>query len=38
VILGNAPVEFGAEEGLGLMRLIEAIYKSAATGKSVEVK
>ncbi len=37
-ILGNAPVEFGAEEGLGLMRLIEAIYKSAATGRSVEVK
>jgi predicted dehydrogenase len=37
-ILGNGPAECGAAEGAALMRLIEGIYKSAATGKSAEVK
>jgi predicted dehydrogenase len=37
-INGQTSVECGAEQGVELMRLIEAIYKSAATGKSIELK
>jgi predicted dehydrogenase len=37
-ILGQATPSAGPAEGLVLMRMIDAIYKSAATGKSVEIK
>jgi predicted dehydrogenase len=37
-ILGEATPSIGPAEGVTLMRLVDAIYKSAATGKSVAVK
>jgi len=37
-ILGEASPSVGPAEGVTLMRLVDAIYKSAATGKSVAVK
>jgi predicted dehydrogenase len=37
-ILGQATPSVGAAEGVMLMRTVDAIYKSAATGKSVVVK
>jgi predicted dehydrogenase len=36
-IAGNAPFKATGEEGLRDMRIIEAIYESARTGKSVEL-
>jgi predicted dehydrogenase len=37
-IAGETQPQIGAAQGVILMRLIDAIYKSAASGKSVEVK
>jgi predicted dehydrogenase len=37
-LLGKATPVVGAEQGVVLMQMIDAIYKSAAAGKSVEVK
>ncbi len=37
-ILGKAPVATGPEQGVVLMQMIEALYRSAETGKSVEVR
>jgi predicted dehydrogenase len=37
-IQGKASPIIGAKEGVVLMQMIDAIYKSAETGKSVEVK
>jgi len=37
-ILGNAKPLIGAAEGVTLMRMIDAIYRSSETGKSVELK
>ena len=37
-ILGKAQPIIGAAEGVQLMSMIDAIYKSSATGKSVEIK
>ena len=34
---GNAPCRAPAEDGVALMKIIDAIYKSAETGKSVEI-
>jgi len=34
-ILGQATPSVGGVEGVTLMRVIDAIYKSAATGKSI---
>lgn len=35
---GEAQPQIGASQGLMLMRMIDGIYKSAATGKSIEIK
>jgi predicted dehydrogenase len=32
------PPEVGPSQGVDLMQMIDAIYKSAATGKSAEVR
>jgi predicted dehydrogenase len=37
-ILGKEPPAMGADQGIVLMRMIEALYRSAESGKSVEVK
>ena len=37
-LLGKGSPAVGASEGIVLMQMIDAIYKSAATGRSVEVK
>jgi predicted dehydrogenase len=37
-ILGKATPSVGAAEGVALMQMMDAIYRSAQTGKSVEVK
>lgn len=37
-LLGKSEPLVGPEQGIVLMRMIDAIYKSAAAGKSVEVK
>jgi predicted dehydrogenase len=37
-LIGKATPAIGPEAGIVLMQMIDAIYKSAATGKSVEVK
>lgn len=37
-ILGKAAPLVGGKEGVLLMRMVEAIYKSGETGKSVEIK
>jgi predicted dehydrogenase len=37
-IAGKAKPLVGPESGVSLMTLIDAIYKSAATGRSVELK
>ena len=37
-LLGKEKPSIGAEQGVVLMQMIDAIYKSAASGKSVEVK
>ena len=37
-ILGKAQPLIGPAEGVVLMQMIDAVYKSARTGKSVEVK
>jgi len=37
-VAGRAEPVVGPGEGVALMRVVEAIYKSAATGKSVDVK
>jgi predicted dehydrogenase len=37
-LLGKDKPAVGPEEGITLMQMIDAIYKSASTGKSVEVK
>jgi predicted dehydrogenase len=37
-ILGKAKPLIGAKERLQLMQLIDAIYKSSETGKSVEIR
>ena len=36
-VLGNEPCRAPAEDGVELMRIIDAIYLSAKTGKSVEI-
>ena len=35
---GKAPCKAPAEDGVWLMKIIDAIYESAKTGKSVEIK
>jgi predicted dehydrogenase len=37
-LLGQSQPIMGADQGIALMRMIEAMYRSAETGKSVEVK
>jgi predicted dehydrogenase len=37
VIAGDGPAKATGEEGLQDMRIIEAIYESARTGKNVKV-
>jgi predicted dehydrogenase len=37
-LLGKAQPAMGAEQGVVLMQMIEALYKSAETGRSVEVR
>jgi hypothetical protein len=37
-LLGKATPAVGAEQGVVLMQMIDAIYKSAASGKSVDVR
>ena len=37
-ILGKAKPIIGAAEGVQLMQMLEAIYKSSETAKSVEIK
>lgn len=37
-LLGRAAAAVGAEQGVVLMQMVDAIYKSAATGKSIDVK
>jgi predicted dehydrogenase len=37
-LLGRATPAVGAEQGVTLMQIVDAIYKSAATGKSVDVR
>lgn len=37
-LLGKNQPEVGPEQGIVLMQMIDAIYKSAATGKSVDVR
>ena len=37
-LLGRATPAVGAEQGVTLMQMTDAIYKSAATGKSVDVR
>ena len=37
-ILGKATPIIGAREGVQLMQMIDSIYKSAATGKSIEIR
>ncbi|HEX4796622.1 MAG TPA: Gfo/Idh/MocA family oxidoreductase [Humisphaera sp.] len=37
-IAGTSKPVFGAGDGVALMQMIEAIYKSAASGKSVEIR
>jgi predicted dehydrogenase len=37
-ILGKSPVAMGPEQGIVLMQMIEALYRSAESGKSVEVR
>jgi predicted dehydrogenase len=37
-LLGKSTPAAGAEQGVVLMQMIDAIYKSAAAGKSVDVK
>ena len=37
-LLGKATPIVGAEQGATLMAMVDAIYKSAASGKSVDVK
>jgi predicted dehydrogenase len=37
-IYGQAKPIIGAKEGVMLMQMLDAIYKSSATGKSVEIK
>ena len=37
-IHGKAKPIIGAREGVQLMRMLDAIYKSGATGKSVEIR
>ena len=37
-ILGKATPIIGAREGVQLMQMLDAIYKSAERGKSVEIK
>jgi len=37
-ILGKEPPAMGADQGIVLMQMIEALYRSAESGKSVEVK
>lgn len=36
-VLGAAPCRAPAEDGVELMRIIDAVYQSAATGKAVEI-
>ena len=36
--LGKAKPLIGAREGVQLMQIIDAIYKSSETGKSVEIR
>ena len=35
---GIAPCRATAEDGVALMKILDAIYESAETGKSVEIK
>lgn len=37
-LLGRAAPAVGAEQGVTLMQIVDAIYKSAATGRSVDVR
>jgi predicted dehydrogenase len=37
-ILGKAKPIIGAREGVQLMQMLDGIYKSSETGKSVEIK
>lgn len=37
-LLGRATPAVGAEQGVTLMQMVDAIYKSAASGKSVDVR